>query len=665
VIGLLLLISTVQQDPGYARAQSLLATQDLPQARSAAERLVNAHPQDARAHLLLGRVWLAWPVIGRYTAYAEFRRAATLAPEDPEPWYGQVEVGMYLKSDEGEGIARRALLKILALAPDYRDCWALFEQMYHDEDIWRSADEALAHHPDDPVALEHRAEIALALERPERADSFAALVLGRRAGFVPALLLRAAAGFDAGRDSAGYAWYDAAWATADLDSTDALWDQVWMIASPAEVERKRATPPWERRQFYRWFWERRDPNLVTLYNERIGEHFRRLDYVRHAFHLLHPWATYHFSPGRRAVIASYERDSLGDWASEFEGLFSTISTDALLAEHRVGPDVRDANDTIGRRTIASLANLDARGLLWIRHGRPDVRMNGVPDPCRPTEARPGLDLEGWLYQTDGGALCVALHRPRGVGDFILSPVSGRQARAARALMTSDATTLPATLSATGWSAFFKSGEPGSTDLYVRAQPETAAVALWDTASGEQVVRAAGVGLLRVSAPPGTYALGLDVDSAGLQGRIRQAVRLPGFSWVVLGLSSLVLAPEDSRSSSEAALRRMPADLRYPAGRALATYAEVYGLSRDARGLSRYHVRYTFTPMRSLIGRMFGSESRVELEFDREGLWQERMPERLVIQPGRLAPGRYRVTLAVTDLPSNVKSETIAIEITIW
>jgi Tfp pilus assembly protein PilF len=661
VIGVLLLVGALQQDPGHAHAESLLAAHDLPRARAAAERLVRAHPQDARAHLILGRVWLAWPIVGRYTAYAEFRRAAELAPRDPEPLYGQIQVGTYLKSDEGEGIARRALLKILTLAPDYRDCWTLFEHMYHNEDIWRQADAALAHHPDDPAALEHRAEIALALEQPAQADSFAGLLLAHRPGFVPSLQLRAAAAFAAGRDSTGYAWYDAALARADLDSTGALWEQVWMIASPAEIARERSTPPGARRQFLQRFWERRDPNLVTPYNERIAEHFRRLEYVRHMFHLLHPFATYHFSPARRALFASFERDSLSAWASELAGLFSTLSTSKLLAQHRVGPDVRDANDTMGPRTESSLANLDARGLLWIRHGPPDVALNGVPDPCRPTEPRPGLDLEGWLYHTSEGTLCIALHR---VGDFILTPVNGRQARSARLLMTSDATTLPATLSAIGWSAFFKSAEPGSTDFYVRTQPETAAVALWDMASGERVARVSGAGLLRVSALPGLYDLGLDVESAGSQARIRQPVRLPGYSWAILGLSSLILAPADSLLDRRAALAEMPADMAYPAGRSLATYAEVYGLSRDARGLAHYRVHYTFVPLRGLLPRLFGASSPVEFEFDREAAWQPALPERLVIEPGRLAPGRYRVTLAVTDLPSNVKSETIAIEITV-
>lgn len=660
MLGILLVLTALQQDTSYARAASLLASHDLAAARRSAERLVARNPDDPRAHLLLGRVWLAWPVVGRYDALAEFRRAARLAPGDPEPLYGQVRVGMYLKSDEGEAIAREAILGILALTPQYRDCWSLFERMYHDDGIWRRADRALSRHPDDPVALERRAEIARALGRPQRADSLAALVPARGAPFVAALLVRAAAAFGTGRDSSGYAWYDSAVAHADLDSTGALWAQLWMIASPAEVAREAATAPSERRAFLRRFWGRRDPNLVTPHNERIAEHFRRLDEVRRRFHLLHPFATYHYAPARRAVIASFERDSLRRWAGEIAGLFPTLSTDALLARHGAGPDVRASNDAAGLRTLASLANLDARGLLWLRHGRPDIRMTGVADPCRPGQARAGLDLEGWLYHTSEGPLCIALHRPTGVGDFILAPVSRLQAANARLLMSRDATSLPAALAATAWSAFFREAS-GRTILYVRTQPESAAVVLWERDGGEEVARARGAGLLRVSAPPGNYAMGLDVDSAGSVARVRREVRLPDFSRS-LRVSSVLVAAADSLVDRGTALRRMPADRRFPVGRPLATYAEVYGLGRDAAGRGRYRVHYAFTRVRSGLPRLPGERPRVDFVFDREGVWVERTPERLVIEPGRLPPGRYRVTLVVTDLLSNVKSEPIAVEI---
>jgi GWxTD domain-containing protein len=633
-----LLLALVAQDSAYARAESLLAAHDLRAARRAAEHLVVTYPHDARAHLILGRVWLAWPVIGRYTALSEFRTATKLAPDDPQPLYWQVRVGQYLGSDEGEVVVREAILRIFRLTPDYEDCWALFEQIYHNESIWRRAEQALALHPDDLVGLERRAQIALALQEPGRADSLAALVLARRASHVPAYLLRAEAAFTADHDSAGHAWYDSALVYADLDSTGALWDHVWMIAAPGDMARQRTTPPGERRRFFAWFWERRDPNLVTPENERVAEHFRRLAYVRRTYHLLHPLATYHSSPGRRAVIASFEREALGMWAGELEGLYP------------------------GARTLASLANLDARGLLWIRHGRPDEMVNGVPDVCRPTQAQPGLDLEGWRYNTLEGTLCIALHRA--AGDFILAPVNGRQARSARILMASDRTTVPAILEARGWSAFFKSDAAGNTVMYVRTQPETAAVVLWDTGGAGEIVRAAGPGVLSVSAPPGLYALGFDVDSAGALGRVRQRVRLPRFSSTILGLSSLVLAPADTLTDRATALNGMAADFVYPAGRSLAAYAEVYGLTRDGRDRATYRVRYSFTPLRSIVARVLGAGSPVVFAFERQSAWQGTIPERLVIEPGRLPRGRYRVTLAVTDLPSNVKSETVAVEITI-
>jgi len=155
-----------------------------------------------------------------------------------------------------------------------------------------------------------------------------------------------------------------------------------------------------------------------------------------------------------------------------------------------------------------------------------------------------------------------------------------------------------------------------------------------------------------------------VDSAGTLGRLRETVRLPAFSWDALGLSSLALAAADSGLDREATLHSMPADLVYPGGRPLAAYAEVYGLSPDGEGHARYQVRYTFAPVRSLPGRLFGGSAPVVFEFTREVPARGIVPERIVIEPGRVPAGRYRVTLAVTDLAANVKSQTVALEITI-
>jgi len=654
LLGLLLLL---QQEPAYTRVEALLAAHDLAAARRLAEQLVTVHPQSPRAHMLLGQVWYAWPVIGRYPALEEFRVASHLAPQDPLPLYWQVRAGEFLGSDEGEGIIREAILRIFALTPDYEDCWSLFLGLYHSPDIWRRADRALARHPDDPVALERRARIAIALEQPMRAESLAARAMDQRAPTVPLLLLRAEAAFDATRDSAGFAWYDSAVARSDADSTGALWDQVWMIASPAEVARQDSTPPGQRRKFFEWFWARRDPDLVTPQNERIAEHFRRMADVRRMFHLLHPFASFQRSPAARALAASWQTDTALDMAKG-DSFFDRFSPSAFIL-----PELRDYNDTVGRYTAYRLANLSAQGLVWLRHGRPNYWE-------RQQNQQPGdMPWHEWTYATPGGLLTISFEGIPGPsrthhGDYIVAPPANRrQAREVRTLLTTDGTSLPATLVARGWSAFFLEGASGYTDLYVRASPGTAAAVLRDTVVEAEIARARG-DLLRLTAPPGVYSLALDLDSSGVVGRTRQLVRLPLFSWASLGVSSLVLAPGDSLADRGAALGGMPADLTYPAGRAVAAYAEVYGLSRDSDGRARYRVRYSFAPLRSIVMRLLGSPAPVVFEFDREGEWRGAVPERLVIEPGRLAPGRYRVTLSVTDLPTNVKSETVALDITI-
>ena len=653
-----LLLALLQQDPGFARAESLLAAKNYPAALHVAERLASRYPKDPAAHMLLGRIHYARPVVGRYPALEHFRMAARLAPEDTAPLQWQARVGEYLKSDEGERMIREALLKVLALTPDDPALWTQFQDLYHNDHIWAEADHALARHPGDPIALGYRAEIALAQGDAGRADSLAAQVLAIRPRDLGAFLTRAEAGFLAQHDAVGYAWYDSTLVYADLDSTDQLWRQVWMIASPSEFDHYRETDQGGRREFFEWFWGHRDPNLVTPENERIAEHFRRLAYVRQQYHLLHPYVLFNWSPVRREVVASHERDWAESLADSSPGLYpgdsNNPSLDALRVKLRAGPDIRDVNGAMGVRTLASVANLDARGLLWIRHGKPDVLMNGVPDPLRPTEPIPGLDLEGWAYYTDDGPVSIALHQSMSGGDFILSPISVRQEAGARLLMQTDRTTLPATLKADGWSAFFASDSWRLTDLYVKTAPESAAMVLWDSGAENEVARAVGAGLLRVSAPPGPYHLGLDVDSGGAVGRIRQPVRLPAFSDAALGLSSLVIATRDSLLGREQTLAAMPVSLTFPAGRPLATYAEVYGLTPDAQGQARYLVRYTFD----------GPGAPVRFEFTRELPARAFAREQLVVAPTRLPAGHYTVSLAVTDLHTNVKVVTRDLKITL-
>lgn len=637
-----------------ARAETLLAHGNLPEARRIAEQLVAHRPRDPQAHLLLGRVWMRWPTFGRYNAYEEFRAAGFLTPDDPEPQYWKARVGMYLKSDEGEVIAREAILKLFALRPDYRDAWTVFESVYHDAGIWRRADAALAHHPDDPLALKRRAAIAIAVEAYGRADSLAALLLERRAPSVPAFLVRAEAQFQLRHPAAGQAWYDSAVVYADHDTSDAIWGQLWMIATPEEAARFDSLRLEERRGFFEAFWSRRDPDLLTPANERLGEHYQRLAEVRRMFHLLHPWVGFQHSPYARALAQSYLDDSI-------QNLLSSAGLDGLDPATNTMPDLHAWNETRDTLTTYALTNLSACGLMWLRHGRPNV--------WETPENAPVACAGNWTYYTPAGPLSIHFMGIPGAlgghGDAIIAPpTTARGARQTLTLLTTDNTKIPAPLVAHAWSATFLSDQIGLTDVYFKAHPERAAVALWALPTGAPAGRVGGVGVLMLTVAPGAYLLGLDVDSAGVLGRARDEARVPAFSDAVLALSSLVLVPADSVGDREEMLAAMPADLVYPGGRPLAAYAEIYGLRGDASGRARYRVEYTFAPLRGLPQRLLGGGHEVRLAFTREAPVRGVVPERLVLEAGRLPPGRYRVSIAVTDLATDVKTTAVALDIAV-
>ena len=55
------------------------------------------------------------------------------------------------------------------------------------------------------------------------------------------------------------------------------------------------------------------------------------------------------------------------------------------------------------------AGLGAQGLVYMRHGKPDVQVACIPDPLRPLaspDCASALDAEGWLYRTADGPLSI-------------------------------------------------------------------------------------------------------------------------------------------------------------------------------------------------------------------------------------------------------------------
>src|SRR5204862_467592 len=203
------------------------------------------------------------------------------------------------------------------------------------------------------------------------------------------------------------------------------------------------------------------------------EHFRRLAYARRHFQLLHPLSLYHRSATARGLAAAGLRSLQRQFVAVEPQLVPAASERLALAAG-LGPEPRDAADQPGERSIYGLTGLDARGLVWLRHGAPDTRLTKARDPLRSLDL-PGvsaLDAEAWRYETASVAFTRAT-ASAGLqlgGDYIFTPTTARQAADTRRLLETDRTRLGAPLSPRVWVAFFRGRTPGRTEVYYRRAP---------------------------------------------------------------------------------------------------------------------------------------------------------------------------------------------------
>ncbi len=634
---------TTAFDSGITRAESLLAAGDLAAARRQAERLLDARPEDVRLLVLLGRVHLARPVVGRFAAESLLRRAAALAPDDPAPHYWLGHVGLDLGGDDGEMTARWGLVRVLAIDPDYRDAWALWLRLYRADRERRAALAALDRFAGRYAADLRRAQLLVELRRYGEAEPLLRSLMRER-GDDPApraLLTRAL--FEQSRDLEGAAEWEEALLLADRDSAGVLWQMLRSIATPAERDAYLETPPRARAAFLRLFWSRREPDIGTALNERVGEHFRRLAEARRGFGLLHPNARWHRSATFRSLAGaslSFGNADLAAITARARAEQCSARLPESAADTRFLAGLTPRLDTVSAEASPNLEDgLDDRGRVWVRHGRPDVR------------ATYGLDGETWCYLRHDGVLRVTFARRTGFGgvsgDVVFTPVQAGEAESAALLMATDAPGDRPSLAFVFWPAAFRADDGRFTELLLFPD-SVGATGVLIGADGREAARDSGTNRsLLLRADPGPYLLLVDAARAGARGRYRGATVLPDYGDGGLAVSGVLLASGRVAAERDTLAAAAPPGLVLPASEPMRVYAEVYGLdTRD--GFVRYEARYRFE--RSDGG--FLNRSRRErvsvVSFTRERAVTRRVVESLVVDPGRLPPGRYRLVLEIVD-----------------
>lgn len=621
-------------DSIYARAELLLSEGALHQARDLLERHLADHRSDTHALVLLGRVYLDWPIVGRWRALDLFRRAAALAPDDPAPWYWKIKVGRYLGSADGEALMKSGIFGVFERDPDYRDVWDFWGEIYRSPRVLVRAAVVLARHAGHPLADLRRAQLLTEAGEYDAAEALAAALVseGRSDGGVWAI--RAQAALEAGDTTPGLAFYHEALHRAATDSLELLWLQVAPIAWPDEDSLYAQTLPEDREQFFRAFWARREPDLLTAPNERIAEHFQRLRHARRNYRLLHPQSRFHYSLERRTLMSSQTLRVL-EALVDLEVVAGIVPGRSRFEDEiqaaGVGVDVRDVPepDSITRYRRYGF---DGRGLIYLRYGEPVRRVINHRE-----------EVEAWDYSVGGtlARMIFARASADGGGDMVFYPTSRGELHNVAVMLERDATAISARREVLAWAAFFRGAREGEQLVYVGVMADTSAAAIWDR-EWIEVGRETGAAPHVFSLARGTYTVGVDTRHNGERGRLRATLDVPTFWRGSLALSSLLIGvpANDSTFGRDDIARAMPGDGRLPRDTALALYTEIYGLSTDRQGRSLYEVEYRFEPVDA--GRA------VTLTFDRALSGGAVVPERILIQPGRIPAGRFRVHLTVRD-----------------
>jgi len=641
-------------DTTLQRAESLLVVGRLADARRLAERLQDRRPNDTRVLMLLGRIHLAWPVVGRYQAETLFTRAAQLDPGNPEPLYYLGKVGLALGADDGEEIARRGLVAVLAVDPDFRDTWVLWRGLYRGDGERHEAVSALQGHAGRLWDADYwRGQLLVELRQYADAEALLADVIRRRPEDPGPRAWLARTQFLSGEDVVGAATYRAALDRAMGDTGQVLWNQVRGAASPAERQAYASVPAAERAAFLRVWWSRREPDLFTDVNERMGEHFRRLAEAQRLYALRHPNSRYFRSPLYRTLAGG-----VGGYPGGLEGA-ERRALEAQCSARR--PGVLDAAAQAGLVSRPEELNkppenledgLDDRGRIWLRHGRPDYMVVG------------SLADETWCYYRGDRVLRVTFVRRTGgwgaTGDMVVTPLMAGESESAAELFATDEPAGRNTLAFAFWPAAFRAADRNRTELLVLAD-SVRAVATLVGDDGREVARDTATGReLHLVAPPGTYLLLMDATRGADTSRYRGTIALPDFGGESPAISSILIAPGPVEPVRGALIAKAPHALTLRATQPLRVYTELYNLGR-VDGTSRYRAEYWFERTDGGFVRRRDRERATAIAFDRERPFAPRLIESLIVDPDRLPAGRYRLHIEIVDQVRAARAVSATIE----
>jgi hypothetical protein len=326
----------------------------------------------------------------------------------------------------------------------------------------------------------------------------------------------------------------------------------------------------------------------------------------------------------------------------------------------LGFDISLVDSTAARLGYNQATGLDDRGILYLRFGPPDQMLIGGDNVRDPRCGRILMDLERWRYPEVGEVRFSNPAAFNGKGPalnrLVFRPMNERQFAATGRGISGDASDVPAPLQFGMWTAAFRSDMASHlTDLVVVSTHGALAARLADLPaaprSGPEYSVRSDAGIVTLTGRPGRYRLMAHAREGAELGRQESGIRVPAFDSAPAISDLLVAPPWDAFPADRATmLTNVRRDLRFRAGTAVRTYAELYGLSAT-EGTVHYRAHYWLLKT---------GDAKRDAERDD---WQAAV--HFEFEPRFPAPGRAPVIETLDILPRWITNGTYLLRLEIY
>jgi GWxTD domain-containing protein len=611
------------------------------------------------AHLGLGDIFRRMPN-RNWQAVQEYHLAIKVDSTCCEAYYALAQTGFALEWTEGYRLAGRTLAKLICLDPGYLDAYSLWREKIRDQPpdelkkVGLCIEQYIADNPRKSHLWLDLARDRFALGEVENALA----ALDRLKETAPKhktperFLLRARCLLDVG-DTLGFEkYYDKAIKTAEIEGGfRRLFLEVQPIFTPEEKESWYGLRrPKDVAVLFRKFWKRRDPDPISVHNERLVSHYLRLREAENHYYQRFPHSRFQTSRQYFQLL------SPGSSSMEFDP--------ELL--WNVNPQLP----------------LDQRGMVFIRHGPPDeLRKPDIDKSDNPAEV--------WFY----GGTFFSFERVKGAGDFLFVPTpvygAGNIKKALETESFNDP--LPAFSQDYYGACFhlpdgrlelacFQSAPAG---IAPSATGPEAVLALYDSTWVELALDRTNSTKVKINddslwlaansvrADPGSCFYAVRMNIPGHRAVDRKSIELINSREGNLDLSDIVLGSPPTTDRiiyRRGGINILPRPSRtFRSGVIITVYLEVYGLKQNREGEYSFFEKVTVTQDKTSSGgfikslKFWGKKQHKSLGLAFERSPSETagpVPEHFEIDTSNLVPGTYRLQIEVLDSNSGQKNTTV-------